>query len=91
MEQVPFGEFVRPFRKAGASVVVATLSTVRGRHMAPAAKETLDVLLDHAEAEAQSFGDVLVDIRRRLVARGLPVGLTFVAFGDASWQLGRTI
>ncbi len=87
--EVPFSSFIRAFRKAGAAVVVATLSTVRGRHMAPAAKETLAVLLEHADSESESFGDVLVGVRRRLLAKGMPVGLTFVAYGDASWQLGR--
>ena len=88
-DEVPFQSFISAFRKAGASVVVATLSTVRGRHMAPAAKETLAVLLEHANSEPESIGDVLVDVRRRLLAKGMPVGFTFVAFGDASWQLGR--
>jgi hypothetical protein len=34
-----------------------------------------------------TFGDALLDIRRRLVAAQTPMALTIIAFGDADWRL----
>ncbi len=87
-EEVRFENFVASFRQKGAAIVVGTLSAVLGRHAAA----TTDALL-HALAEASAsaapmtFGDALLDIRRRLVAAQTPMALTIIAFGDADWRL----
>jgi hypothetical protein len=87
-EEVPFSNFVAAFRRARASVIIGTLSTVRGRHMAPVAKHILELLLHRSTCSRTSLGEVMRDLRRDLVANALPIGLTLVSFGDADWQLG---
>ena len=88
LEGTPFSSFIGAFRQAHASVVIATLSTVRGRHMAPVAKEAIELLMARANGPRCSIGEVVRDLRLRVLAKGLPIGLALVAFGEADWQLG---
>ncbi|MFO0618004.1 MAG: hypothetical protein U0414_35765 [Polyangiaceae bacterium] len=86
---MPLSSFVSDFRRANASVVVGTMGTVLGRHMAPAARVTVELLVDRTRApKSTSVGELMVELRRRLLARDMPVGMTFVAYGDVDWQLG---
>ncbi len=87
-DDVPNSSFIDRFRKENASVVVGTIGTVRGRHMAPAAHAALELLLAAQSGGVRTLGDVLLDLRRDLLARDYPVGLTFVSFGDVDWQIG---
>lgn len=87
-EDLPFSSFVSAFRRAKASVIVATLSTVRGRHMAPVAQEVIKRLLEGGRGPGRSMGELIRELRRQLLGRGLPIGLTLVAFGDVDWRLG---
>jgi hypothetical protein len=87
-EDVPFSSFVGAFRRARASVIVATMSTVRGRHMAPVAEEATKLLLERAQGPRCTVGDLVRELRLRLLNKGLPVGLTLVAFGEVDWQIG---
>jgi hypothetical protein len=88
-EELPFSSFIGAFRRANASVVLATMGTVRGRHMAPVAREVIEMLIERAK-QPSSVGALVRDLRLRLLTRGLPVGLTLVAFGEVDWQLGGT-
>jgi hypothetical protein len=85
--QVPYSSFISAFRRAHASVIIGTLSAVVGRHMAPVAKHAVELLLDRS-AKARTIGEAMRDLRRELLSRAMPVGLTLVAFGEADWQLG---
>lgn len=87
-EELPFSSFISAFREAHASFVLATMSTVRGRHMAPVAREVIDLLVQRSHGARSSFGDLVRELRVRLLAKGLPVGLALVGFGDVDWQLG---
>lgn len=87
-ERIPFSNVVAAFRRAHASVVLATLSTVRGRHMAPAAEKALGMLVARSKDSHISVGNFVVELRRTLLAHDLPIGLTFLAFGDIDWQIG---
>jgi hypothetical protein len=88
--KVHYASFVARFRTAEAAVVIGTLTLVLGRHAALVA----DILVEQLEQywsepfRTTTVGDVVTDIRRRLMQRGLPVGLAVVAFGDADWLLG---
>ena len=88
LNELPFSSFIGAFRKANASVVLATMSTVRGRHMAPIARESIDLLIERSRGAPSSVGDLVRELRLRLLAKGLPVGLTLVGFGEVDWQLG---
>jgi hypothetical protein len=84
--QVAFHNFVARFREKGAAIVVSTGSTVLGRHAAPVAVEFVRALGQVRTSDA-SFGDVMVEVRRTLLARGLPAVLCLSAYGDADWRL----
>lgn len=86
--EVPFSNFVGAFRRANASVVVATISTVRGRDMAPVAQHALALLLARAKGSATTVGDIVLELRRKVLRGGAPIALTLVAYGDIDWQLG---
>lgn len=88
MEEVPFSNFIAAFRRARASVIVATMSTVRGRHMAPVAEEAIRLILKRAQGPRCAIGEMIRELRHELLVKGLPVGLTLVAFGDVDWQIG---
>lgn len=77
------------FRHAGANIVVATLTDILGRHAAPAAKELL-IGLDECwtnKPKERALGDVMTRLRRRLLSKGLPIGMAIIAYGDADWRL----
>jgi hypothetical protein len=88
VEEIPFSSFIAAFRRARASVIIGTLSTVLGRHMAPVAQRTLALLLERSTGAGTSVGEVLRELRRALVADALPVGLALVSFGESDWRLG---
>jgi hypothetical protein len=88
--EVRYANFVARFRMAQAAVVIGTLTPVLGRHAAPVADalvEQLDRYWNEPFRTA-TVGDVMTDLRRRFMEKGLPVGLAVVAFGDADWLLG---
>jgi len=90
LDELPFSSFIGAFRRASASVVLATLSTVRGRHMAPVAQTIVDALLARAKGPRANVAELVRDVRKTLLRNGLPVGMTVVAFGDVDWQVGGT-
>ena len=80
-------DFLTRFQERGASIVVGTLATVLGYQAAPVAAALVEALAGAVENGEASFGEVLVDLRRRLLARGYVMALTLTAYGDADWQL----
>jgi hypothetical protein len=90
---VPYSKymgFVPQFRRNGAALVLSTLTTVLGRQVVPIAQKLVEELkmeLDEAEGHAISFGDVLLNVRRKIMLQGLPIVLCLIAFGDADWRL----
>ncbi len=85
---LPYEKFPAAFRRQGAAIVLATLTKVIGRHAAPIAARLVTALAARAEAEECSFGEVLLSLRRDLLAEGIPTVLTLTAYGDADWLLG---
>lgn len=74
----------------GARVVIAAMTTVLGRHANRVARDLAIHLRAAAGAPSLSYvGEVVSQIRRQLLAEGLALGLSVVAFGDADIVLGK--
>lgn len=58
-EEITSGSLVSAFRRAKASVVLGTLDTVRGRHMAPVARAAVEHVLAHARGPGVRFGEMV--------------------------------
>jgi hypothetical protein len=87
----PMADFVSAFYDNGAAVVLATLTKVLGEHAAPVAAQIAAALIRQSTEEGETFGDVLLALRRRFLARGLPMVLALTYYGDADWILGRPV
>jgi hypothetical protein len=88
-EGVTYESFPGAFRRAGVEVVIATLTKMLGRHAAPIAESLTEEIFEAWRADPTPFGEAMVGLRRRALARGILAALSVVAFGDADWQLGR--
>ncbi|MGH3991975.1 MAG: hypothetical protein ACRDSN_05860, partial [Pseudonocardiaceae bacterium] len=89
--EVGYERFPGLLRRAGAEVVIATLTEVLGRHAAPVAAQLVEELYSYCAAEPHGFGEVMVRLRRRLLAQGLIMVLTIAAFGDADWLVTKAV
>ncbi|MGH4004576.1 MAG: hypothetical protein ACRDSO_10755 [Pseudonocardiaceae bacterium] len=87
--EVGYERFPGLLRRAGAEVVIATLTEVLGRHAAPVAAQLVEELYSYCAAQPHGFGEVMVRLRRRLLAQGLIMVLTLAAFGDADWLVTK--
>jgi hypothetical protein len=67
--------------------VLGTIAEVLGRHAAPVAEQLVRDLYQAIGLGPVRFGEVMVRLRRTLLARGTPMVLTLAAFGDADWFL----
>jgi hypothetical protein len=83
---IPYESFVLKFRLYGAALVVGTGSTILGRH---AATVTQSFIKDIAEIKSSkvTFGELMLNARRRLVADGLLMALCLTSYGDSDWLL----
>lgn len=88
LAEISFESFATLFRSWGASVVVSTIATILGRHASPATAILVE-LLDQMAAEERTFGDVMLRLRQKLVARATPMALGLTSYGDADWILTR--
>ena len=89
-EALPWYTAAAAFRRRGAAVVVGTLSEALGRQTAPMTRLLAELLWGAPGVEpiqAETLGDIMLLIRRRLVAEGMTLGLSLVAFGHAGWLL----
>lgn len=85
---ISYEQFPSRLRLAGAKIVIATLTEVLGRHAAPVAVKLVSELHSPACAE-RAMGDVMLQLRRKLLRDGLLAVLAVVAFGDADWSITR--
>lgn len=72
------------FLQESAPVVVGTLVPTLGRQAAVMATIAATMLADRA-SDGKSIGELVRDIRRRLLALGFTLAMSIVAFGDARW------
>ncbi|MCU1690650.1 MAG: hypothetical protein JWN20_2578 [Jatrophihabitantaceae bacterium] len=92
-EALPWYTAAAAFRRRGAAVVVGTLSEALGRQTAPMTRLLADLLWGApgtTRITAETLGDIMLLIRRRLVAEGMTLGMSLVAFGHAGWMLHST-
>ena len=77
------------FLGAGASVVVATVTALRGRYAAPTSTEVVRDLLEAAKRDGYDnvIGEVVRQLRCKQMRAGQPMALTLIAYGDADWRL----
>jgi hypothetical protein len=87
--RVGWERFPARFRRAGAEVIVGTLTEVLGRHAATVGEALVDALYTIPEGTPIAVGEVMVGVRRRLLAAGLPMVLALAVFGDADWLLAK--
>jgi hypothetical protein len=87
--QITYEEFPARFRMAGAAIVLGTLTKVLGRNAAPVAKQLVETMTELTKQESQTFGDVMLKLRRRMLLGGVATVLAVVAYGDADWLLGE--
>ncbi|MGF6410082.1 hypothetical protein [Paraburkholderia sp. MM5482-R1] len=86
LPEVPFLNFVREFRFNGAAVTIGTLATIRGRQTVEFIRELL-VELKAVATEERTFDEVLLLVKRRMLAKGNPLVLSLVAYGDTGWKV----
>lgn len=83
-----YEQFPAEFRIAGAEVVIATLTQVLGRHAAPMASKLVAEIYRQCSTEAHGMGEVMLIVRRKMVAEAILPVLALASFGDADWLIG---
>jgi hypothetical protein len=79
-------DFVASFMRNGASIVVATTSTVAGEYAADVTAALLSEM-SAAATHTDAIGDALLAMKRRMLAAGNLTALALFAYGDADWRL----
>jgi hypothetical protein len=81
--------FVSKFQDLGAALVVGTIASVLGQRAAHVAR-ALATELASASKRQRPIGaaELLLAIRRKLLAKGELTALCLTAYGDADWQVG---
>jgi hypothetical protein len=82
-----FLDFSSHFKNSGAAIVLSTFTKIRGSHAAPLVVELLKILHSKKGGEEIRFGDAMLELRRKLFAKGLYVSMAMVSHGDADWKL----
>jgi hypothetical protein len=70
-----------------AAIVLSTGATVLAIQAAQVATEVVRALSKLPKKREATFGDVMLDVRRQLLAKGVPMVLCLSAYGDADWKL----
>lgn len=91
LSRIAFDNFVTRFRDKGAAVVVSTIATILGRHASPAAGRLVELLDEEAAEGNSTFGEIMVRLRRKLMATQTPMALGLTAYGDADWVLTKEV
>ena len=87
LTDIPFQNFVSLFKANGASLVLGTLSVIRGRHAVRFCQRLLSALKETSSHPGATFGEALLEVKRTMLAEGDPFVLTLAAYGDAGWRL----
>jgi hypothetical protein len=85
--RIQFDTFVRAFLRRGAAAVVATVSTILGRHAAPATARLVREIHERTRTGPIRLGDAILAARRALLAEGMTMSLGLTAYGDADCLL----
>lgn len=85
--EMSFMDFSSQFKNCGAAIVLSTFTKIRGSHAVPLVVELLKILHSKKGGEEIRFGDAMLELRRKLFAKGLYVSMAMVSHGDADWKL----
>lgn len=86
LPRIPFLNFVGEFKDNGAAVVIGTIALIRGRQTG-AFVEALLAGLRAAAGAGGTFDEVLLRVKRQLLAAGDPFVLSLMAYGDTGWRV----
>lgn len=86
LPRIPFLNFVGEFKDNGAAVVIGTIALIRGRQTG-AFVGALLAELRAATATGGTFDEVLLRVKRKLLAAGDPFVLSLMAYGDTGWRI----
>jgi hypothetical protein len=84
-----FANFVTNLRHCDAAIVVATGAKIHSIHAVPVAKEFVTRIQEASKRGNATFGEVMLTVRREMLATGMPMVLALNAFGDADWRLAK--
>ena len=70
-----------------SAIVLSTGATILALQAGQVAAEMVRALASLPKNKDASLGEVMLDLRRKLLAKGLPMVLTLSAYGDADWKL----
>ncbi|MBL0125614.1 MAG: hypothetical protein IPP88_24120 [Betaproteobacteria bacterium] len=95
LADIPFLNFVREFKAAGASIVLGTLATVHGTHATRFVRTLLGKIKDKgidakdksAKSKGRPFDEILLEVKREMLAEGEPFVLSLAAYGHSSWRI----
>ena len=84
-----FAPYPEKFRLAGADVILAPMAPIRGADALPIAERIAQLLGERLAGDREvAFGELLRELRQKLLAEGHPGVLGLVGFGDADWIFG---
>lgn len=85
LSDIPFLNFVREFKGAGASIVLGTLATVHGTHATRFVRSLLGKI--KSAGNGRPFDEILLQVKREMLAEGEPFVLSLAAYGHSSWRI----
>lgn len=81
-----YADLASRIHRQHASIVLGTLAQILGRHAGPIARE-FALTLANLTTPDTDFGDVMLQVRRRMLARGCLIAMCLIARGDALWRI----
>lgn len=85
LTDIAFLNFVREFKGAGASIVLGTLATVHGTHASRFIRALLGKM--KSKSNGRPFDEILLEVKREMLAEGEPFVLSLAAYGHSSWRI----
>ncbi|KQU80843.1 hypothetical protein ASC98_04640 [Rhizobacter sp. Root1238] len=79
--------YVPKFRRYGASIIVSTGAVVLGRQISPICVRLIKGLQAAVASGPAPLGQVMLRLRREMLANGFPIVLALSASGDADWLI----
>jgi hypothetical protein len=79
--------YVPKLRRYGASIIMSTGAGVLGRQISPICVQLIEGLKAATKNGPAPLGEVMLSVRRRALAAGLPIVLALSASGDADWLI----
>ncbi len=70
----------------GAAMVLSNFTRIKGEMATAIVSELIEILRKEAGKEIR-FGEIVLRLKQRLLARGMMMALTLLAHGDADWKI----